>query len=74
MGTHLGFSAGTACGVDGQRELHERVAAVAEGVVLTRLNPRQLKKRQTDPEFTHWIKTTQAAIVWPNSSFREITC
>lgn len=58
MGTHFRFSAGTACGVDGQRKLHERVSAIAEGVVFTRLNPRQLKRRQTDLEFTHLIKTT----------------
>lgn len=49
MGTHFRFSAGTACGVDGQRKLHERVSAIAEGVVFTRLNPRQLKKKANRP-------------------------
>lgn len=47
MGTRLGLGAGTARGVDGKRELHERVAAVAEGVVLARLDPRQLKRSHT---------------------------
>lgn len=41
MGTHFRFRTGTTCGVDGKRKLHERVAAVPEGVVFTRLNPRE---------------------------------
>lgn len=45
MGTHFRFRAGAACGVDGERQFHEGVAAVAEGVVLARLNPGQLGRR-----------------------------
>lgn len=48
MGTHFRFGSGAACGVHGEGELHERVAAVPEGVVLTRLHPRELERSQTD--------------------------
>lgn len=41
MGTHFRFGPGTTCGVDGQRQLHEGVPAVPEGVVFTCLNPRE---------------------------------
>lgn len=50
MGTHFRFGPGTTCGVDGQRQLHEGVPAVPEGVVFTCLNPRELERsrdRQT---------------------------
>ena len=63
MGTHFRFRSGAACGVNGKRKLHERVAAVAEGVVFTRLNPRQLKRR-TDGGFVYWSRP-QATASWP---------
>lgn len=49
MGTHFRFRTGTTCGVNGKRKFHERIPAIAEGVVLTRLNPRELQgSRETD--------------------------
>lgn len=48
MGAHFRLRASTACGVDGQRELHEWVSAIPEGVMLTGLNPRKLETHQGD--------------------------
>lgn len=44
MGTHFRFGTRTTCGVDGQRQLHEGVPAIPEGVVFTGLNPRELER------------------------------
>lgn len=45
VGEDLGFGAGAARGVDHERQLHQRVASVAEGVVLAGLHPGQLGER-----------------------------
>lgn len=57
MGTHFRFGTGTACGVNGKREFHERIAAITKGVVLTRLNPRELKRSETDTRLIYLTTT-----------------
>lgn len=57
MGTHFRFRTGTACGVNGKREFHERVAAIPKGVVLTGLNPRELQRSETDRRLVHVMRT-----------------
>lgn len=72
MGTHFRFGTGTACGVNGKREFHERIAAIPKGVVLTRLNPRELKRSETDTRLIYLIKTAdnpEPAQGWPNLNF-----
>lgn len=46
MAAHFGLRTSAASGVDGERQLHEGVSAVTEGVTLTGLNPRELKHKE----------------------------
>lgn len=46
MAAHFGLRSSAASGVDGERQLHEGVSAVTEGVTLTGLNPRKLQYKE----------------------------
>lgn len=74
MGTHFRFGTGTAGGVDGEGQFHERVPAVPEGVVLTCLDPRELERSRTDvrQRLRPTPQAVELAAGWPSVRFVEI--
>lgn len=77
MGTHFRFGTRTTCGVDGQRQLHEGVPAIPEGVVFTGLNPRELERsrdRQTGNSRDQDCRQDRPARARPKLNSVKTTC